>query len=136
MKHYCISLLEVVQWVRGQYRNYVLAVMQGTQPHNGTPFPNNSWDLDHLPFFDALMKEIFAAQATDARRSLTPSPAVAVLMSAGLPREYATFVAQEAFKLCVDTIGVHLPEIQFGDEESFSYGLCDEYDILITAHRG
>jgi len=134
MKHYCISLLDVVHWVKGQYRDYVIATLQSGQSNSAVRFPNSSWEFNHMPFFEALMTEIFVSPQSASQNALTESPSVAALMQVGLGRDFASYISREAFKLCVDIISSHLPEIRFGDEESFSYGLCDEYDILITSH--
>lgn len=132
MKHYNVSLVEVIQGLKSRYRDYVIAAVQRQQGFTPLPFPNQSWEFDHIPYMEALLKEIFNQSALSTMTVGQQSPATQMLMRAGVDHQYATWMTAEAFKGVIDVLVTFVPDIEFGNPDAFQYGLHSVYDLMVT----
>lgn len=132
MKHYYVSLIDVTGFVKAQYRDIVLMALNNNRDNNQPQLRKQTWVLDHIPFMELLLREIFEQQPGRPGSVLGRTKSASYLMEQGLNSEQATYLSAEAFKQVVDTLSIHVPGIEFNNEERFAYGLCDEYDILVT----
>lgn len=128
MPKYLISLLEPIQCIKARYKDYVLYAVQNNLRQT---FPNQSWEFEHAPYMQAMLTEIFSQHTQRLESFSTDSPAVAYLMQCGIDRESAIRFSAETYQDVIDALLVAVPDLVFGDENSFQYGLCDVYDIMV-----
>ena len=84
---------------------------------------------------DHLLSEIFSSQVTKLPTPGSLSPTQAYLVQHGVDVETTQRLVAQAYKEVIDAIVTFVPDVIFGDEDSFQYGLCDVYDLMITDMR-
>ena len=132
MRKYLISLLEPVQCIKSRYKDYVLHAVQNNLRQT---FPNQSWELAHGTYLQPLLPETSTRDAQRLESISKDSPAVSYLMQCGVDRDNASRMSSETYQDVIDALLLAVPDLIFGDEDSFQYGLCDVYDILVFDMR-
>lgn len=124
-----ISLAEPAQHIKQRYREYVLIMAGRVRGLHGMP-PAASLDINAVPVLEAILHEIF--QAPNQPKVFEMTPSVRLLIHAGMDRDTARVLSQEVFTSVTDTLAVCVPDIEFGNEEGYHYGVCGEVDMMIT----
>lgn len=132
MISHLITLQECVMLLKNRYREYVAWTLQNYKGHGVLPFPNASWEFNHVPIMEAVIKQIFAQEQNQLHAINYLCPATQELMKLGMERDSAKYVVAELFKNVVDQITAHFPNLNFNSLEEYQYGFCNDYDLMIT----
>lgn len=133
MVTYMVSFAGVVGLLKETYREQTAVMIANRHPH--VPLMTEALNYNCVPYLTQLLEEIFT-QGPDSHEDDNVPLSTRRLIADGLPKEIALPVAHQAYLLVIDALSLMVPNLSFGYLDRHQFGMCGEYDAMITPPFG